>query len=128
MCAKKAKSSSSKRRTQKSTTPPSKKRVVTTTAAPKAEKTSVPPPSRKSDSKVELPFTRKNYMLLLIGVGMIALGFFLMSLDDFVDASKFSISLYIAPPIVVAGFLEIIYAIMYKDKTAEISEDSHSLT
>lgn len=77
---------------------------------------------------MELPFTRKNYMLLLIGVGMIAVGFFLMSLDDFVDASKFSISLYIAPPIVVAGFLEIIYAIMYKDKTSDISEDSHSLT
>ncbi len=69
-----------------------------------------------SDSEVQLPFTRMNYILLLVGIGLIALGFMLMSLDDFIDATEFSISLYIAPPIVVLGFLEIIYAIMYRPK------------
>jgi hypothetical protein len=63
-----------------------------------------------------LPFTRKNYLLLLIGVGLIVVGFLLMSLDDFVDATQFSISLYIAPIFVVGGFVEIIFAIMYKEK------------
>ncbi|MEL6250622.1 MAG: DUF3098 domain-containing protein [Bacteroidota bacterium] len=64
-----------------------------------------------------LPFGRMNYILLLIGIGIIGLGFFLLSLDDFVDATEFSVSLYIAPVVIVGGFIEIIYAIMYKDKS-----------
>lgn len=121
MAAKKAKSNSKKRGPKTST--PAKKRTVSTSstkAKPVAKATKTPP--QKEQSSVELPFTRKNYMLLLIGVGLIAFGFILMSMDDFVDASEFSISLYIAPPIVVAGFLEIIYAIMYKDKTTPASD------
>ena len=74
--------------------------------------------SSAGQDTVELPFSRMNYLLLLAGVGVIVLGFFLMSLDDFVDATQFSISLHIAPPIVVAGFIGIIYAIMYKPKAA----------
>ena len=66
-----------------------------------------------------LPFGKMNYILLGVGVALIALGFFLMSLDGFVDATKFSISLYIAPWLVVGGFAEIIYAIMYQPRTAE---------
>ena len=50
----------------------------------------------------------------LVNSLIIALGFFLMSLDPFIDAKQFSISLYVAPIVVVAGFIEIIYAIMYK--------------
>ena len=72
----------------------------------------------------ELPFSRMNYILLIIGVLIIALGFFLMSLDDFVDATQFSVSLYIAPLVVVAGFLEIIYAIMYKTRKEADSQSS----
>ncbi|MEO1382019.1 MAG: DUF3098 domain-containing protein [Bacteroidota bacterium] len=63
-----------------------------------------------------MPFGRMNYILLVVGVLIISLGFYLMSLDEFIDAKEFSISLYIAPPIVVGGFLEIIYAIMYRPK------------
>ena len=70
----------------------------------------------KEEVPLELPFSRTNYLLLILGAGLIGLGFFLMSLDDFVDATQFSISLWIAPVVVMAGFLEIIYAIMYKPK------------
>ena len=63
-----------------------------------------------------MPFSRKNYILLIIGVLIIMFGFFLLSLDGFVDAQKFSVSLYIAPFVIVGGFVEIIFAIMYREK------------
>lgn len=83
------------------------------------------PTIKRDQTSQELPFGRMNYILLLVGVGIIAFGFFLMSLDDFVDATKFSISLHIAPFIVVGGFVEVIYAIMYnpnKNKTQVVAE------
>ena len=92
------------------------KRTVNTEKISPEEKKSPPPPVKKETIETQLPFGRQNYILLLIGVGIIILGFILMSLDDFVDATKFSISLYIAPIVVVAGFIEIIYAIMYRPK------------
>lgn len=68
-----------------------------------------------------LPFGKMNYMLLGIGVALIAVGFFLMSLDGFVDATQFSISLHIAPWLVVGGFGEIIYAIMYQPRPTAVA-------
>lgn len=73
--------------------------------------------SKGAEAPAQLPFSKMNYILLLVGVGIIGLGFILMSMDDFIDANEFSISLYIAPIVVVAGFLEIIYAIMYRPKS-----------
>ncbi len=74
--------------------------------------------SSSNKSKESLPFTKKNYLLLLLGVGIIAFGFILMSLEPFIDATKFSIALYIAPFVVVGGFVEVIFAIMYREKDA----------
>lgn len=71
-----------------------------------------------NSQEVIMPFSRRNYVLLLIGVLIIGFGFFLLSLDGFVDAQEFSISLYVAPFIIMAGFAEIIYAIMYREKPA----------
>lgn len=71
-----------------------------------------------ASSDASMSFTRKNYVLLIIGVLVIFFGFFLLSLDNFVDAQEFSISLYVAPFIIVGGFVEIIYAIMYREKQA----------
>lgn len=60
-----------------------------------------------------------NYILLGIGAGLLFLGFFLMSLDtEFVDATKFSIALHVAPVVIMLGFGEIIYAILYRPKQA----------
>lgn len=86
-------------------------------AKPRVGNMASTPKSRKNTDT--LPFTRKNYLLLLLGIGIIALGFFLMSLEPFIDATKFSIALYIAPIVVVGGFVEIIFAIMYKEKSAD---------
>jgi hypothetical protein len=79
-----------------------------------AQKGSARKSVQKEQAPMVLPFGRMNYILLAIGVAVIGLGFLLMSLDDFVDATQFSISLYVAPFVVVAGFVEIIYAILYK--------------
>ena len=110
------------------------KKVVVTTPSP-AKKPAAPEkpiarprpsePSKES-TDISLAFSRMNYILLAIGVGIIILGFFLMSLDDFVDATKFSISLYIAPIVVMAGFAEIIFAIMYTPKNTPAAQDSSS--
>jgi len=94
------------------------KKVVSTTSVsstPRKRKTR----TKKTEVEV-LPFGRMNYILLIVGIVIIGLGFFLLSLDDFVDATEFSISLYIAPIVIVGGFIEIIYAIMYKDKSQPV--------
>ena len=102
----------------------SKPKVVVqkTTPPPTPKKTSRPP--KTENSTVTLPFTKQNYILLAIGVGIIVLGFFLMSLDNFVDATQFSISLYIAPIVVIAGFAEIAYAIMYRPKSSPQTQET----
>ena len=96
--------------------------VVQAPSTPKKEVNATKPTS--AASVVSLPFSRQNYILLAIGVGIIILGFFLMSLDNFVDATEFSISLYIAPIVVMAGFAEIIYAIMYRPKASSQTQDA----
>ena len=97
------------------------RRVVKSSEKPKAAAKTTSEVKRpfsapKKTSTDVLPFSKKNYQLLILGVAIIAIGFFLLSLDGFVDASEFSISLYIAPIIIVGGFVEIIFAIMYKEK------------
>lgn len=54
-------------------------------------------------------FTRANYRLLLLGLAMIVAGYVIMRLENEVDGV---ISLYVAPLIILGGYLEIIYAIL----------------
>jgi hypothetical protein len=63
----------------------------------------------------EFPLTKKNYILLAIGAGLIALGFILMSTEGFIDATQFSLALYVSPVLIIGGFIWIIYAILAKD-------------
>ena len=60
-------------------------------------------------------FGRRNYMLLLVGLSVIVIGFALMRIENEVQGM---ISLYVAPLLILAGYLEIIYAIMAKPDTA----------
>ncbi|MEO0468767.1 MAG: DUF3098 domain-containing protein [Bacteroidota bacterium] len=87
--------------------------------APARQKSATRSKRNQPEEPVELPFSRMNYILLAVGIGIIGLGFLLMSMDPFIDSKQFSISLYIAPPVVVLGFIEVIYAIMYKPKDAD---------
>lgn len=120
---KKGNSSSAKQNKPKTASKP-KVVVQASSTPPKETKAPRAPKSTSATPDVSLPFSRQNYILLAIGVGIIILGFFLMSLDDFVDATEFSVSLYIAPIVVMAGFAEIIYAIMYRPKASSQTQDA----
>jgi hypothetical protein len=39
-----------------------------------------------------------------------------MSTEGFIDATQFSLSLYVSPVLIIGGFVWIIYAILAKDK------------
>ncbi|MXW63568.1 MAG: DUF3098 domain-containing protein [Bacteroidetes bacterium SB0662_bin_6] len=56
-------------------------------------------------------FRRKNYLLLLIGVAAVVLGYAMMRIDNQVEGF---VSLYIAPLIILGGYLEIIWAILVR--------------
>ena len=65
-----------------------------------------------------MPFTRKNYMMMLIGIAIIILGFVLMAGGGEHTATEFDESIFsfrritLAPIVVIAGFAFEIYAIM----------------
>lgn len=65
-----------------------------------------------------LVFTRRNYVLIIAGVLAIVVGYALMGIED-----KFEgfISLYVAPLIILGGYLEIIYAILWYPKDEEVA-------
>jgi hypothetical protein len=68
-------------------------------------------------------FGKENYMWMLIGLGVIALGFFLMSGGRSSDPKLFNkdevysaTRITIAPLLIIAGFIIEIFAIMKKSK------------
>ena len=63
----------------------------------------------------KLPFTRKNYQLMIIGILVVAVGFTIMSLDSEPYGFGF-MGITLSPVVVVAGFLLEIYAILYTPK------------
>lgn len=56
-------------------------------------------------------FTRRNYTLLFIGLALVVSGYVIMRLENEVDGF---ISLYVAPLLILGGYLEIMYAIMWR--------------
>lgn len=71
----------------------------------------------------EFPFAKINYQLLLIGLGVVILGFLLMvgggtdNPNEFKPDELFSQRrITVAPVVVLAGYIFIIYAIMKKPK------------
>lgn len=61
-------------------------------------------------------FTKRNYLLLVLGLVMIVVGYTIMRMENEVDGF---ISLYIAPLLLLAGYLEIIYAIIWRPSKDE---------
>lgn len=69
-------------------------------------------------------FDKGNYMWMLIGLGVLALGFFLMAGGKSNDPNVFNADevysttrITIAPMLIIAGFLIEIFAIMKKSKS-----------
>lgn len=76
------------------------------------------------DKKHEFAFKPENYRLLLIGLGINILGFILMIGGGTENPSKFDgdalfshTRITLAPMLIIAGYLVIIYAIMRKKKS-----------
>lgn len=61
----------------------------------------------------KLPFGRKNYLLMIIGVFTLVLGFIIMSLDNEQHGFGF-LGLTLGPIVVMAGFIIEIFAILHK--------------
>lgn len=68
-------------------------------------------------------FGQKNYLYLVISLTLIVLGYGAMRAENAVDGV---ISLYIAPIMILGGYLGVIYAVLWRsktedDETAEVS-------
>ena len=79
---------------------------------------------KNNDHKPEFLFDKINYKILLIGIGVIALGFILMSGGGSDDPNVFSEDIFnfrrirLAPTTVLIGFGITIYAILKNPKNA----------
>jgi hypothetical protein len=77
---------------------------------------------KKDDHKQEFLFDKINYKILLIGIGIIALGFILMSGGGSDDPNVFSEDIFnfrrirLAPTTVLIGFGITVYAILKNPK------------
>tara|TARA_B100001113_G_C21112090_1_gene623713 strand:- start:103 stop:318 length:216 start_codon:yes stop_codon:yes gene_type:complete len=71
---------------------------------------------------MDFAFTKKNYMLLFVGLAFIASGIILMIGGGSEDPNKFSEDIFntqrltIAPILLAIGFIIEVFAIMYKKK------------
>ena len=87
--------------------------------APAAPKTKPAPATGKS---IDFAFTKENYRLMLIGLGLMALGFILMIGGGSKDPNDFSPEIFnfqritLAPILILAGYVVEIFAIMKKSK------------
>jgi len=59
-------------------------------------------------------FVAGNYLLILLGLALVTVGYVIMRMENEVDGF---ISLYIAPILILGGYLEVIYAILWRPKT-----------
>ncbi len=69
-----------------------------------------------------MTLTKKNYIMMLVGLGIIVLGFILMSGGGSDDPAVFNEKMFsfrritLAPIVVIAGFAFEIFAIMWRPK------------
>ena len=73
-------------------------------------------------------FSKQNYIILLAGVGLIALGYILMIGGGSEDPEVFNPAIFdfqrisLAPMTCLAGFVTILYAIMWRLKSKELKD------
>lgn len=76
----------------------------------------------EADNEKRMPLSKKNYVLMLIGLGLIIVGFLLMSGGGSDDPAVFNYEMFswrritLAPIVVIAGFAFEIFAIMKRFK------------
>lgn len=87
-----------------------------------SKNTETPKQPATADNDGKFAMSRQNYKLLLIGFGIIILGFILMAGGGSDDPNQFNEAIFsfrritLAPIVVLAGFAFEIYAIMRRPK------------
>ena len=71
----------------------------------------------KNNNK-DLPFQKKNYLIMLAGIIVLALGFVIMTLDSEPYGFGF-LGITLGPIVVMSGFIIQFFAIFYKDKAKD---------
>ena len=75
---------------------------------------------RRNKEKQKTLFEKRNYQLMFIGIGLIAIGYIIMSGGGSDDPKVFNYEMFnfrrirLAPIFILSGFAVEIYAIMYK--------------
>ena len=69
-------------------------------------------------NKSSLPFNKTNYIIMLIGILLIIIGFIIMANDSEQYGFGF-MGLTLGPIIVMAGFIVEFFAIVFKSKSKE---------
>lgn len=80
----------------------------------------MPNSSKRRGRSGLLVFEQRNYLLLLVGVALIVVGFTAMYLENQYQGF---ISLYISPILIVGGYAEIIYALLWAPSDEEPAQD-----
>ena len=60
-----------------------------------------------------MPFGKRNYVLMVAGLVVVGIGYAIMAAEQEVDGF---LSLYVSPILLMVGYLEIIYAIVWRQK------------
>ena len=69
--------------------------------------------------QTRMVFDRRNYILLLLGIALVVVGYVVMRIENEVDGF---VSLYIAPILILGGYVEIIYAILWRPPAGDSTE------
>jgi hypothetical protein len=68
-----------------------------------------------NETKSKLAFSRINYILMMAGIGILSIGFIIMTMDKETYGFGF-LGLTLGPILVMAGFIFEIFAILYRQK------------
>lgn len=88
----------------------------------KSEAASVLSKNKTKETKISFVFSREKYIIMLIGIGFILIGFLLMIGGGSSNPNEFSDELFsfrritLSPILILFGFIIEIYAIMKKPK------------
>ncbi len=67
------------------------------------------------ENRDKLAFTKANYIIMIIGIAVLAVGYFIMTLDK-EDYGFGFLGITFGPVIVVVGYVIEFFAIFYKSK------------
>ncbi|MEL6537710.1 MAG: DUF3098 domain-containing protein [Bacteroidota bacterium] len=93
------------------------------TSAPKATARATAPKVAAAKVINAMPFGRKNYLFLLISVGLLALGYITMAAETAEYGFGF-LGLTLGPLLLMAGFIVGVFAILIKPTGESTSSDS----